>query len=111
MLCIDVLKFRNQTALHQASANHKDGTVNKLVDNLRVGHNVYGWAVDEHVVVFLAETLNQFAKAVVFEQLCRVGRDCTHGQITQCGILVTMDDKALNVLFLTGKVVGNTFLR
>ena len=65
LLPVDFLQFGEHTPFEQSCADHEDGAVAQLLDNLRVGHQFDGRTVDQHIVVSLPYGINCLLQPLV----------------------------------------------
>lgn len=85
-------QFGKHGAVQQAGTNHEDGAVRQLLDDLCIGHDVDGWAIDEDVIVFRSQSRYQCRQFAVFQQLGRIGRYCSDGDDMQVSVFLVGDD-------------------
>ena len=62
-------------AVEESDARHEDGVACHTDQHVGVGYKLYRSAVDEDVVVALAQAFKHLVEGVVFKQFCRVGAD------------------------------------
>ena len=75
---VDVLQLAKHVAVQQAGADDKERAVAVVLDDLRVGNDVYRRAVDEYVVVAFAHLGDEVLEFVATDELGGVGRNGAH---------------------------------
>ena len=65
LLNIVALNVAQHRLVEQASTNHEDGHVHKLVDDGRVGNNIDRRTVDKHVIILGLHLRNELFQTVV----------------------------------------------
>lgn len=71
----DCFQRRQLAAVEESDARHEDGVACHTDQHVGVGYKLYRSAVDEDVVVALAQAFKHLVEGVVFKQFCRVGAD------------------------------------
>ena len=64
---IHIFQFGKHGPVQQAGADYEDGTVCHFFDDLRIGHNVDGWTVDEDIIIFQSQSCYQVSQLSVFQ--------------------------------------------
>ena len=93
-------------AVEELRTDHKERDVGIRVDDRCVGYDLYRRAVDEDVVVVLAEAVEQLLHTGRREKLRRVGRHRAARQ--DIDLSVTLHERTI-VRFLSVEVVGDAF--
>ena len=107
---VDRLQLREHRALQQAGAHHEEGAVAVAFDDLGVGHDLYGRAVDDDEVIIIFKFTDGLLEARVGHEFRRVGRDGADRQGEERrGVLALLDD-AVQVVCAVGQVVGEADL-
>lgn len=68
LLPVDFLQFGEHTPFEQSRADHEDGAVGQLLDNLRVGHQFDGRTVNQHIFVLFPYGIYYLFQPVVEQQ-------------------------------------------
>ena len=109
LLLVELLQVWKHAALHQAGANHEDGAVGQLLDDLGISHDLDWRTVDEHIVVFLTQLADHLAQAVGEEKLRRVWRDGTDWQEVEAlheAVVLALADNLIDALGAAVQVVA-----
>ena len=112
LLLVDLLYLRQHAALHQASTNHEDGAVGKLLVDWGIGYDFDWRTVDKYIVILCAQLLDHLLQQWSEQQLRWVWRDGTDWQDVEAlyqSILLTLADDVVYIGDSAIQVIAQTF--
>lgn len=110
LLGVEPLNSRQHAAVEQSGTDNEQGDIRQLVDDGGVGHDFHRRAVDEDVVIFLAQVVYQLLQPFCEQQFGGVGWYHAYGDDVQLAVLRFADDFFPGTR-LSDKVIGDAFLR
>lgn len=103
---VEAVELGQHRALEQTGADNEDGPVNELVDNLGVGDNLDGRAVDDDIVVAGAHAVDKLAEARRFEQFGGVRRNGADREHMERRHVFGRTDKGRCIVGFAAEIVG-----
>lgn len=110
LLLIDFLQFGEHTPFEQPCAHHEDGPVGQRLDDLRVGYQLDGRAVYQHIFVLLPYGADHLLEPLVEQQLGGIGRYRPHGQYIHGLMLGAGYDDFVQVIDAAAQIVAQSLI-
>ena len=108
---VEALQLWEHIALKQPGADDEHGAVGHFGYDLRVGHHVDWWAVDEYVVVTSAQLVDECGKTRLGKQFGGVGWGGAHREYVERGVSVGLDYGRCDVVDAAGEIVAKSAVR
>ena len=118
LVVVVLLQFRQHAAVHKPRADYEERDVYDMANDGGIGHDVYGRAVQENVVVLLLQGFHHRHQAGRIEQFRGVGRYFADWQEVKVGHIAVLivgigvcvermpHDEMLKGVFLTAEIVS-----